>query len=280
VGLQSTIETPESGVVIARNSEQESKPHMPKVSPQATVEKGAQLAADVVVGPFSYVGPQARIGAGCVIESNVTIIGPVVLGRKNHVFPMCVIGAGDDSGERGSITLGDGNSIREHVTICGGAGAATTIGRDTLIMIESHVGAGAVVGDHCIFANCTHVGPGAKIEDYVGSSAFASVEPGIRVGAYTFIAGFTGIDRDAPPYAIVWGYPYRVRGVNTQKLKRCGFDDEDIQALKQAFHQIFNGGDDGAVEKAIQQLPRTLAANPRVQTLLEALRNPKRGKRR
>lgn len=263
---------------------------MPKVSRQAIVEKGAQLAEGVTVGPFSYIGPQVRLGAGCVIENNVTILGRTVLGRNNQVFPMCVIGSEDPAAAHpgasrpapapdATCVLGDANAIREHVTIRGGSDQPTRIGGDNLIMVDCHLGAGAAVGDHCIFANCTHVGDGGKVEDYVRTSAFTTVEPGAKVGAYTFIAGFAGIDRDAPPFAIVQGFPFRVRGVNTQNLKRCGFGEEDIQALKQAFHEIYSGENGRPDEEALRRLARGPATNPQVLRLLETLL-PKEGEDR
>ena len=85
------------------------------------------------------------------------------------------------------------------------------------------------------------------------------IEPGTRVGAYTFIAGYAGIDRDAPPFAMVQGFPFRVRGVNTQNLKRCGFGEETIAALKQAFRCLFNGDGDQVSPDAIRAWA---AANP------------------
>jgi UDP-N-acetylglucosamine acyltransferase len=249
---------------------------MHKVSPQAIVEKGAQVADDVAIGPFSYIGPHVSLEAGCVIECNVTIVGHTVLGRNNHVSPMCVIGAtGEDAtrpaAEAGCV-LGDANAIREHVAIRGGIERPTRIGRDNLIMVDCNLGAGATVGDHCIFANCTHVGDGGRVEDYVRTSAFTTVEPGATVGAYTFIAGFAGIDRDAPPFAIVQGFPFRVRGVNTQNLKRCGFGEEDITALKQAFHEIYSADNGGADEQILRRLAGADRLNPHVRRLLEALR--------
>ena len=245
---------------------------MPKVSRQAIVEKGAQLAEGVTVGPFSYIGPQVRLGSGCTIENNVTILGRTTLGRDNHVFPMCVIGAGADARPDAECVLGDANAVREHVTICGGGEAPTRVGGDNLIMVDCHLGAGAFVGDHCIFANCTHVGEGGRVEDYVRTSAFTTIEPGAKVGAYTFIAGFAGIDRQAPPFAIVQGFPFRVRGVNTQNLKRCGFGEEDIGALKQAFHEIYSGENGAPDEEALRRLALDPAANPHVRKLLETLR--------
>jgi UDP-N-acetylglucosamine acyltransferase len=215
---------------------------MANISPHAIVEDTAKIADDVVVGPFSYIGGQVEIAAGCAIANNVTITGRTTLGEKNHVFPMAVIGTGeDDGGKVGRCILGEANSIREHVTIYAGVQRETRIGSDNLIMIGCVVGGGARIADHGIFDNCAQIGPGAAVEDYVRMSAFAEVQAGCMVGEYTFVTGYAGVDRNAPPYAMVQGFPMRIRGVNTRNLKRCGFGDDDIKAIKTAFRELFNG---------------------------------------
>ncbi len=247
---------------------------MSKISPQAIIEPGAQIADDVVIGPFCYVGPQVKIGPGCIIDNNVTLVGQTTLAEKNRVFPMAVIGAVSQSGPAGKCILGPANSIHEHVTIYAGATRPTRLGRDNLIMIDCQIGPGAVIGDHCIFANCTHMGAEARVEDYVQTSSFIAISPGVSVGTYTFMVAFAGVDRDAPPFAMIQGFPFRVRGVNSQKLKRCGFGDDDIRALKDAFHDIFNGGEQLA-PAALEEFARRDDLNPQVRKLIEALQSAK-----
>jgi len=245
---------------------------MPNISPQAIIEEGAQLARGVRVGPFSYLGPQVRIGPDCTLENNVTILGDTVLGEKNHVFPMAVLGTAPvGSGTVVSCRIGNANAIREHVTIYGGASSPTRIGTDNLLMIDCTVGAGAVVGDHCIFANVTHIGAGTRMADCTHTSGFAAIADGVTVGAYTFIAGYAGVDRDAPCFAILQGSPFRVRGVNTHKLRRCGFGDDDIRALKDAFRELFNGQTEDPDPAGLERLRRQKELNPCVRRLLEAL---------
>ena len=41
---------------------------MTAIHPTAIVEPGAELADDVVVGPFCVVGPQVLLGAGVRLE--------------------------------------------------------------------------------------------------------------------------------------------------------------------------------------------------------------------
>lgn len=250
---------------------------MPDISPYSIVEKGAKLAPNVRIGPFCYIGPHVSIGAGTVIESNVTIVGVTELGEHNRVFPMAVLGATrDGEEEKGRCIIGEANAIREHVAIYAGtAKKPTRIGRNNLVMIAGQVGAGATIGDHGIFANCTHIAPGAIVEDYVRTSAFTYVGEGVRVGAYSFVAGFVQIDRDAPPYAMLQGSPYRVRGVNSHNLKACGFGEADIRELKRVFRDLFNG--EGNLDgEVLARLRKDRKANPYVRTLLKYLERTER----
>ena len=245
---------------------------MPQISRYAVVEETARLAEDVQVGAFSYIGPHVRIGPGCVIHNNATVTGRTTLGDRNVVFPMAVVGAcADASAGPGECEIGQANAFREHVTVYAGIESPTRIGADNLIMINSQIGAGATVGDHAIFANCTVVGPGAVVEDYVRTSGFTTVFPRVRVGAYTMVAGYAGIDRDAPPFAMVQGYPFRVRGCNTENLKRCAFGETDIRALKRAFRDLFNGSAGQINARVLKKLTRKPPANAHVRRLVEAV---------
>lgn len=244
---------------------------MARISPNAIVSETAELADDVTVGPFCYIGPDVRIGPGCRIDNNATILGRTTLGAGTQVFPMAVVGASPAVGEEGQCVIGDANAIREHVTICAGAGEPTRIGNHNLLMIASQVGAGAAIGDHGIFDNYSQIGAGSVIEDYVRTSGFASVAEGVRLGAYSFVAGYGGVLRDAPPYAMLQGCPVRVRGVNSRNLKACGFGREDIHALKGAFRELFNGHGIEINAKVLERLSGDKKLNPYVRRLIEAV---------
>lgn len=245
---------------------------MPEISRLAIVEETAELADAVRVGPFTYVGPHVRIAEGCVIENNATVVGRTAIGPNCRVFPLAVVGAAPQGQDGpGECRIGGDNCIREHVTIYAGADSPTRIGDDNLVMIGSQIGAGATVGDHGIFANFTQIGAGCRIEDYVRTSGFTFVEPGVTVGAYTFTVGYTDVDEAAPPFAMVQGSPLRVRGVNTHNLKRCGFADEDIRALKGAFRELYNGTGGTPAAAVMQEMIRRRPINRYVRELVEFL---------
>ena len=175
--------------------------------------------------------------------------------------------------DAGECVLGEANAVREHETICAGAETPTRIGNHNLIMIASQIGSGAVVGDHGIFDNYSRIGARAVVGDYVRTSGFAIVADGARLGSYCFLAAFGGVVNDAPPYAMLQGFPVRVRGVNSRNLKACGFGGDDIQALKSAFRELFNGPESQVNPDALRRLAAGKDLNPYVRKLVEAVRS-------
>ena len=94
---------------------------MPKISPHAVIDRKAEIADDVEVGPFCVIGPQVKIGSGCRLLNNVTILGRTTIGKDNVFFPNAVIGASPQDkkfkGETTELIIGNANVFRELVTI-------------------------------------------------------------------------------------------------------------------------------------------------------------------
>src|SRR5918994_5123024 len=92
-----------------------------RIAQTASVDSAAEIDDDVEIGPFSVVGPQTRIKSGTRLLNSVTIMGRVTIGHDNVIYPNVVIGgepqdisyAGSDT----QVIVGDGNLIREGVTI-------------------------------------------------------------------------------------------------------------------------------------------------------------------
>jgi acyl-[acyl carrier protein]--UDP-N-acetylglucosamine O-acyltransferase len=72
---------------------------------------------------------------------------------------------------------------------------------------------------------------------------------------------------------MVQGFPFRIRGVNSENLKRCGFADEDIRAIKKAFRMLFNGsGGESINADALAELLACDDTNGHVKLFAEAVR--------
>lgn len=250
---------------------------MHDISPQAIIEKGATIGQNVSIGPFSYIGAKVTLGDGCVIENNVTIIGKTEIGQDSHISAMAVIGSSRDKNDIGQCQIGKACKIREHVTIYAGKDKPTIIGDDNLIMIASVVGQGVTIGHHGIFANYTYFGDKCSVDDYVHTSAFVTIG-GYRVGAYTFIAGYVDVNRDVPPFAIVQGAPFRVRGVNITGLQRCGFSEDDVSAIKTAIRELFNGEGMEANPQVLARLSAESSPDSHVGSLCRFVRESAGGK--
>ena len=63
------------------------------ISKFADVHPHAVLGEGVRIGPFCSIGANAKIGAGSILDSNVTVTGHAIIGKNNRLFPGVVIGA-------------------------------------------------------------------------------------------------------------------------------------------------------------------------------------------
>ncbi len=235
------------------------------IDARAVVDPGAEIGEDVEIGPFAVVGPGVRIGAGSWIGPHAVVKGPTILGRDTRVFQFASIGdAPQDrkyAGEPTRLVVGDRNVFREFCSInrgtVGGRGE-TTIADDCLFMAYSHVAHDCIVGSHCIMSNCTALAGHVELGDWVILSGYAGVHQFTKVGAHAFLANNAAVTRDVPPYLLVAGSPAEPKGINSEGLKRRGFDATQIANIKNAYRILYRSG--LKLAEAVEQL-RTLAAS-------------------
>ena len=220
---------------------------MARVHPTAVVDRHAELAADVEVGPLAIVEAGVALGPGCVLHAHAIVRGPTSLGARCIVHPFAVVGgppqAKRHDGGPARAEAGEANVFREHVTVHGGTeGRTTRIGAGNLFMVGAHVAHDVVVGSHCVLANGVQLAGHAVLEDWVTLGGMAGVAQFVRVGESAFVAAMTGCERDVPPFVIVQGNRARVRGVNVVGLRRRGVPDESIRALSRAARKLWLSG--------------------------------------
>jgi UDP-N-acetylglucosamine acyltransferase len=220
-----------------------------KVHPTAIVDPKARLDGDVEVGPFCVVGPDVTIGAGTVLMNHVTVIGRTTLGRNNVVFPHAVLGGKPQDlkyrGEDTEAVIGDGNTIREFVTVnigTAGGGGITRIGNHGLYMAGCHIAHDCDLGNHVVIANNVLLGGHVRIEEFVGLSAYVGLHHFVTVGRHAFVGGFSRISVDVPPFMVVAGVPMAVVSTNSVGLRRRGLGDGTLLALKEAHRLLWRSG--------------------------------------
>ena len=218
------------------------------IHPTAIIEDGATLGADVRIGPYSVVGPDAVLGDGVELFSHVVIAGRTRIGAETRVWPFASIGHRPQdlkfAGEESSLEIGARNMIREHVTMnpgTSGGGRMTRVGDGNLFMMGSHVGHDCQVGDGCVLANNATLAGHVEIGDFAILGGLSAVQQFSRVGKHVMVGGMSGVEKDVIPFGSVIGNRAHLGGLNLIGLKRRGFDRETIHALRSAYREIFFG---------------------------------------
>ncbi len=217
-----------------------------KIHPTAIIHPEADIGNDVEIGPFSTIGQKVKLGDGNVIKNSVTITGNTSFGDKNVVHPYSVIGSEPQDfkyqGEQTQLTIGSNNIFRECITVNTGTvkgGGKTVIGDNNFFMACSHIAHDCIINDNVLLANGVLLGGHVKVENCAKLMGYAAIQPFATIGQFSYVGGLTRIVQDVPPYMIVEGNPAKVRQVNIVGLERSGFSPELINAIKDAFRQLF-----------------------------------------
>jgi UDP-N-acetylglucosamine acyltransferase len=212
----------------------------------AIVAAGAKIPESCTVGPYCTIGAEVELGEECVLISHVVLDGQTKIGAKNTIYPFCVIGAPPQDlkykGEPTRTLIGDGNTIRESVTISRGTtggGGLTSLGDNNLLMAYAHIGHDSHVGSNCILANNATLAGHVHIEDFATVGAFCPVHQFCTVGKYAYIGGGTIVTQDVLPFSLTSARrENRAFGMNKVGLQRRGFSEERLKTLHRAYRYL------------------------------------------
>lgn len=252
------------------------------IDSRAIIDPSARLADDVKVGPWSIIGPNVEIGAGCEIASHVVIKANTRMGTGNQIYQFASVGEDPAdkkfAGEDTWLEIGDNNIIREGCTLHRGTGAGggyTRIGSGNLLMAYVHIAHDCIVGNNTVFANNAGISGHSEVDDWAILGGFAGVNQFLRIGAHAMVGGMTHISHDVPAYVIVSGAPAAVRSVNTVGLERRGFDAETVRLIRSAFKTVYKKG--LSLEEAKQQIAPVAENNPAIAVFLESITGSAKG---
>jgi UDP-N-acetylglucosamine acyltransferase len=158
------------------------------VHPAAAIDPSARIGSGVEIGAFTVIGADVEIGDRTRIGPHCSIHGPTRIGRDNRIHGHAAIGGDPQDkkyrGERVELAIGDGNVIREFVTInrgTGGGGGVTRIGDDNWLLAYTHVAHDCQIGSHCVFSNNSTLAGHVEIGDWVIMSGFAGIHQFCRI---------------------------------------------------------------------------------------------------
>jgi UDP-N-acetylglucosamine acyltransferase len=256
-----------------------------KVHSSAVVDPSAQLADDVIIGPFCIVHAGAKLGPGSILDSHVVIHGCVTAGSGNRFHQGSAIGDMPQdvtfTGEDTSLVIGDNNIFREFTTIHRGTHkdrGVTKIGNNNLFMAYSHIAHDCIIGNNVSLTNTANLAGHTIIDDFVYLSAFVGIHQRCRIGAYSFIGANTTVTKDIVPYALAVGHENnraKIYGHNVIGLKRAGFSKESLSAIRKAFRILFRSKLN--TTQAVERIVEEFAERKEIKLLTDFIRNSERG---
>ena len=247
----------------------------PLIHPTAVIDPSARLGDGVRVGAYAVIGAEVEIGDGTRIGPHVAIEGPTRIGRDNVFHGQAAIGGAPQDkkyrGERVELAIGNGNAIREFVTInrgTGDGGGITRIGDRNWILAYSHIAHDCIVGDDCVFSNNATLAGHVVVGNNVILSGFAGIHQFCRVGDHAFIGMGAFVNGDVPPFLMIAQEKYaRPRGINAEGLKRRGFDAARITAIKRAYRALYMG--EAKLDEAKAELAEIAGSSDDVRAFLD-----------
>ena len=248
------------------------------IHPTAVIHGGARLGKGVEIGPYVVIEDDVVIGEGSSIGAHTVIKRHTRMGRENRVSEHVVIGGEPQDykfgGVRSYVSIGDGNLIREGVTIHRGSTPEghTTIGDNCFLMVASHVAHDCRIGSRVVLTNGALLAGFVSIADSAIISGNVVIHQFCRVGRFAFAGGGARVSQDCLPFMITEGSPARARALNAVGLRRAGFPPEEIASLKRALHLL-------RTSPQLEDALEVLSGEPSAATneLVRFIRESKRG---
>ncbi len=255
------------------------------IHPTALIHPGAELADTVEVGPYAVIGDHVKIGRGTKVGAHAIIDSWTEIGEENAIWPMAAVGTAPQDlkykGEETWLKIGNRNIIREFATLHRATlngEKVTLIGDNNMFMAYTHVAHDCRIGNNVVMANNATLAGHVVVEDHVVFGGLTAVHQFTRIGAHVMVGGGTLIGTDIPPYTIATGGNRRdaqLRGLNLVGLKRRGFSEETIAAIKKAYKILVLSK--LQLPEAIERMKNELPPLPEIKHFIEFIETSKRG---
>jgi UDP-N-acetylglucosamine acyltransferase len=253
-----------------------------KAHPTAIIHPRAQVAGSVTIGPYSLIGEHVELGEGTEVMSHVVIDGHTCIGKDNRIYPWASIGLPPQdlkyAGEPTRVEIGDGNTLREFITIHRGTGESgvTRIGDHNLLMAYVHIAHDCVIGSHVVMGNAASLAGHVEVQDFAIVEPFCGIHQFCRVGQYAFLGAYSVVNKDILPYSKMSApRPVDMYGANTIGLERRGISKEEISELQAALKLLSRSKLN--TTQALEAIAAKRFRSPHVQALVDFIKTSERG---
>ncbi len=255
---------------------------MNKIDRTAIINPKAELDSDVEVGPYSVIGAGVKIGKGTKIYAHAVVEGRTSIGQNNTVFQFASVGSIPQDlkykGEASELVIGNHNTIREFASLnpgTAGGGMVTRIGNDNLLMMYCHIAHDCSLGNRNIIANGATLGGHVVVEDFVIVGGLVGIHQFVRVGSGAIVGAGSMVSKDVPPFCNATGDRAKLHGLNTEGLRRRGFDKAKIDSLRRAYRLIFQSK--LKTRDALARVREEIPPSAEVEQLVMFIANSQRG---
>jgi UDP-N-acetylglucosamine acyltransferase len=253
-----------------------------KIHETALIDQKAEIGAGVEIGPYCIVKKGVSIGRNTKLISHVIIEGETEIGEGCTFHPFSCIGLPPQDmkykGEPTRLIIGSNNTVREYVTIhraSVGGDETTTVGSGNFLMAYVHIAHNCKIGSNVIMANAATLAGHVLVEDFAVIGGLVAIHQFTRIGKYAMVGGFSGIGQDIPPFMVASGARAKLFGPNMIGLKRHGFSDESVTAIKKAYKILFR--EKRTLKDAIRKVQEDFADSPEIRHLIAFIEKNKRG---
>lgn len=254
---------------------------MSNIHKTSIVHSKADIADNVIIGPYCIIEKNVVIKEGTVIKPYVQIKSNTSIGKNNTIFQGSVIGEVPQDlkykDEETFLEIGDYNTIREFCTLNKGTDYAykTIIGSNCLLMAYAHVAHDCVVGDKVILANGVQLGGHAEIGFHATIGGMTPVHQFCKVGKHAFVGGGRLVLQDVPPYILATGEPLQYSGINSIGLRRRDFDSESRSLIKKVYKLIYKSNLN--TKDAINSIKDNFNLTKEIKEIINFIDNSERG---
>lgn len=258
---------------------------MADIHPSSLVSPKAELADDVIIGPFCVIESGVKMDSGCRVDSHARIgstHGLVEMGKNNHIFAGAAIGGEPQDKkykeEPTKLVLGNDNTVREFATLNIGTingGGATVIKDANLIMSYAHIGHDVKIGNDNVIASSVNIAGHVEIQNNVIIGGMVGISQFSRLGNFSFIAGCSGVNKDIIPFTLAQGNWSICRATNKIGLERAGLNKEEIANINKAVRILTKGK--ATKDEAIIQIESECNQDQYVSYLVEFVKSSERG---
>jgi len=138
-----------------------------------------------------------------------------------------------------------------------------------------HIAHDCILGDNIIMANNASLAGHVIVGDHAILSGYSLIHQFCTVGEHSFTSFASHVNQSIPPYVTVAGEKARVKGINSEGLKRRGFSSEQINQVRRAYKALYRQS--LSLEEATKRITEMAASSPELELLVNFLNLAERG---